>query len=53
MEHPDGIQGVFIQALADQGQFLKDVMSHGDDMTATSSAWKIFSNSRGLAQINS
>ena len=34
MEHPDCIKGVFIQALADQGQFLEDVVGHGDDMTA-------------------
>ena len=33
MEHLDCIQGIFIQSLADQGQFLKDVMSHGDDVT--------------------
>ena len=34
MEHLHRIKGVFIQSLADQGQFLKEVMSDGDDVAA-------------------
>ena len=32
MEHLDCIQGVFIQSLADQGRFLKEVMGDGEDV---------------------
>ena len=54
VKHLYGFERVFIQVFAHQLQFFQYIMGDRDDVAAEySSAWKIFNNSRGLAQMSS